>query len=920
MTNTPYTFFIVSHTHWDREWYKSFEHFRQMLVDVVDHAMDTLERDERFTVFHLDGQTAAALDYLEIRPHQRRRFMRLARAGRLVLGPFYILNDTNLTSGESTVRNLLMGHMDCEELGARPMHCGYILDQFGHASQMPQILRGFGMRTALTGRGITPGQLGGVNTFTWRGADGSRVLAHFLAQWYNNFQRMPENDALAGRAIARNIEKIGPLSPGRSILLMNGVDHLDVQGDLHDKLENYKARHDMPHEFRHANVEEFFAALERDVVAADQSPPVWKGELREGDDWNMLTGTLSSRVYLKQENYLRSRRLERVAEPMCAMAGVLADPDFYPADALRYAWRTLMKNHPHDSICGCSIDEVHRQMMARFAKVRDVETFWVRRAAEAIGHRVAFDAAANPSAEQILVAWNPAGYARDAIVDFEINLPAPETSGDWPLPEIFPLGQPGERLHLDVLSFERAMWHVLHPMKLPFFIPVQRYRIRARFTDLPPVGYRAYAVRRGAAMQAPLIQTIQSRQDERAILENEFLHVAVNFNGSLDILHKPTGRMWASLGAFEDAGDAGTEYMFMPPRNQQVISSVEAPAQVQVIRQDSLTQCARISIPLDLPQGIDFAGERRDPQTIPHAIDMQIVLKPGSPALEVTVRFENLAENHRLRAIFPIDGECEDDFDVIAGMPFDATHRQPRAVWETPIHGEPHQDFVAVRDDDGGLALLTDGLAEYEFDWDLETLELTLLRATGALSHEMKPEYRGRLREFATPEAQCIGDHTFRFAIMPFGPETMAADIRREAEIFLLPPEIEATPVNPADWFTGQMNPAEMNSCWEVPFEKLFPWKRSLPAEASLVRCDNPQIMLSAFKRSEREPGAWICRVFSLADRRESARLTFARPFIEVREANLNERAKKSTLAIAGDSIDIALKPRQILTLWIRFE
>ena len=106
---SDYTMHVVSHTHWDREWYLPFQLFRVRLVDLIDHLIDLLERDPTFRHFNLDGQTAMIEDYLEIGPEKRAALQRLARAGRVSVGPWYVLNDEFLASGESTVRSLLIG-------------------------------------------------------------------------------------------------------------------------------------------------------------------------------------------------------------------------------------------------------------------------------------------------------------------------------------------------------------------------------------------------------------------------------------------------------------------------------------------------------------------------------------------------------------------------------------------------------------------------------------------------------------------------------------------------------------------------------------------------------------------------------------------------------------------------------------------
>src|SRR5512140_1403397 len=135
---------IVSHSHWDREWYKSFEQFRSMLVNMVDDLLDLLARDPAYVCFTLDGQTIVLDDYLAVRPEREPELRRLVREGRLMIGPWYVLPDEFLVSGEATVRNLLTGTHRARDFGAE-MKVGYIPDSFGHIAMMPAVLRGFGI-------------------------------------------------------------------------------------------------------------------------------------------------------------------------------------------------------------------------------------------------------------------------------------------------------------------------------------------------------------------------------------------------------------------------------------------------------------------------------------------------------------------------------------------------------------------------------------------------------------------------------------------------------------------------------------------------------------------------------------------------------------------------------------------------------
>ena len=117
MENEKKTLHVISHSHWDREWYMPFEAHRYNLVEFFDRLLDTLDKDPSFRSFHLDGQAIVIEDYLEIRPEMREKIVRYVAEDRLVIGPWYILQDEYLVDGESNVRNMLVGRSVAAEYG-----------------------------------------------------------------------------------------------------------------------------------------------------------------------------------------------------------------------------------------------------------------------------------------------------------------------------------------------------------------------------------------------------------------------------------------------------------------------------------------------------------------------------------------------------------------------------------------------------------------------------------------------------------------------------------------------------------------------------------------------------------------------------------------------------------------------------------
>jgi alpha-mannosidase len=366
-------FLVVPHTHWDREWYLPFEQFRLRLGAVVDGVLDTLERDPSFTTFTLDGQAIVLEDYVELRPENEPRLRALLEAGRLEVGPSYMLPDEILVGSEPLVRNLLLGREVCRRFGVEPSSAGYLPDSFGHPAQMPQILAGFGLRTCLFSRGMGD-QVDDVGVlFRWR-AGPAEVVACQMHPHYDNFARLTWYHDAEER-VRRIVEAFGDLvlaAGSDEILLANGSDHLPIEPELPEIVMGLSRVFDA--EFRIGRYD--------DHEPRSENLPVYVGELVGSRLQNVLRGVNSARIYLKQANQRAETRLLSV-ETAAALRTLRGDAP-YPAADLRLAWRDLLRNHPHDSICGCSCDEVHRDMLVRYDQL-DRTLDYVEREALGVG-------------------------------------------------------------------------------------------------------------------------------------------------------------------------------------------------------------------------------------------------------------------------------------------------------------------------------------------------------------------------------------------------------------------------------------------------------------------------------------------------------------------------------------------------------
>ncbi|MFW9974305.1 MAG: hypothetical protein ACFFDQ_03415, partial [Candidatus Thorarchaeota archaeon] len=398
---------LISETHWDRAWYQTFQQFRLRLVNLVDNLLNIIDTDPRFTHFTFDGQTVVLEDYLEIKPEQRERLTQYIQAGRILIGPWYVLPDVYLVSGEALIRNLLMGKSVANEFGPI-MNVGYIPDPFGHISQIPQILSQFRCDSVIFARGGGDeiDELG--SEFIWEAGGGSEVLAHWLPLSYGNSAKLPSDIDDAVSVLEDVVRKLRPWSRVGTVLLMNGSDHDEPQAHIPDVINVYNSKNE--DKIVMGTLPQFVDRIreKRNILKR------YRGEFRGSKFQNLLSGVYSARVYLKQMNEYIQRFLERSVEPFSVVG--LLHGFAYPLLQLRLAWKYLLRNHPHDDICGCSIDEVHDDMVHRFRWVNEIAEPLFEKALDGIKQIAT-------SEKPGIIVVNPSPYERTgiAIVEFPLS-------------------------------------------------------------------------------------------------------------------------------------------------------------------------------------------------------------------------------------------------------------------------------------------------------------------------------------------------------------------------------------------------------------------------------------------------------------------------------------------------------------------
>jgi len=739
---------IVPHTHWDREWYKSYQDFRLALVELIDTLIPLLERDASYPHFMLDGQMAVVDDYLEVRPEAEERLRALAAAGRVSVGPWYILMDEFLASGETIIRNLQMGLERGAAFGG-VMDVGYLPDMFGHIAQMPQLLRLGGFRDAVVWRGVPSAVT--KNAFTWEAPDGSAVRAEYLPVGYGNGAALPDDAKALVRRISDNVDEVAEFLTG-DLLCMNGSDHLMPQPGLGRVVAEANDLQD-DYLFEVTSLPRYLARGTSDGLTTVQ------GELRSGYRANMLMGVTSNRVDVKRQGALAERELERRAEPLSALFRPATE---YPDRLLALAWREVVRNSAHDSICACSVDDVVDAVLHRYAEARTIAAGLADRAVKSFARSLAIP---GPSV------LNASARSRDGLVELVVPADGPATDDVQVLSERS--GVPGSMV-LDADTVRTVLGMMQGPrisddawihdvriedteegiditiavgteekpgvpiaeakqdvytrlgarpdsvIRVAMDQPSTR-RIVARTAEVPGYGWTAFEA---APLSSPASVT---EEGTSVVLDNGLVRVDIDGKTGTFGLDGIPG-----YGRLVDEGDLGDSYNYSPPRQDSVIDTPEA-VTVQVTERGPVRARARITATYVWPDHVDGSSQARVGE---HRVDVEtdVEMRADDRVIRVTTTFVNPSGDHRLRVHLPLREPATHSRAV---SPFTVVTRGLTAEGRADEFGlptAPANRFVTA----GRLTVAHEGVCEYELV-DVEgdtarTLALTVLRATGMLS------------------------------------------------------------------------------------------------------------------------------------------------------------------------------------------
>ncbi len=881
---------IISHTHWDREWYLPLENFRMRLVDLIDHLLDILDADPGYR-FHLDAQTIVLEDYLEIRPARREILKKHIREGRILVGPWYVQNDFHLTSGEATVRNLLIGTAIAEDFGGC-MDVGYAADQFGLCSQLPQILARYGLDSCIFGRGFGRGD----SQFYWQAEDGSQVLCEHMFAWYNNAQRLSENPEGALSLIRSRGQACAERGKTDNCLLMNGVDHLEAQENLTEILEKVRPMLNADEDVFQDTFPEYIERLKEEIAAKNRQLTTYTGEFRDLGAGNVLTGTLSSRVYLKQYNARLQNALEKKLEPLYAGAE-MRGLGCFPKEYLTYLWKTLIQNHPHDSICGCSVDAVHNHMMDRFVRIEENVTDLMERGNSLVLSHV--DRTGLDEKEYLLLWTNPTQLPYRGVMEAVVDIPVEEDTGCFTLRD-----SRGKNVPFTVAKIEKNVnIQILSPINLPGSRFVNRYTLRCRPGTLKGFSHKTLILTPtdGELTVTPM------RKKSAYFMENEFLKVRIHRNGTLDLTDKKTGAVYGGLLLLEDTADTGTAYNYNDAAEKETVTSENIRAKVEVLDDDGLVQRRRISFTMKLNRAIGSGTM---------VCETVLTLAKGDGVLGVEMRVDNRCIRHRLRALFPTGIRSDVNY---AGQPYDVVIR-PQVSPYPDDKTHPNTDFCGIEDGSRGFAQFNEGLYEYEHMTgdDDGTLALTLLRAVGRITGGFAEE--GSLaKEWVAPGAQCLGERKYRFALVPYGGDRTAAEVAARAGQFTAMPYAVCQSVDPNKFVGGR--PFVQGPGMPDLFYRPMPYADVIvPLDGTLFTMDNQNLILTAMKGSEAMDGCQILRFYNSTSDAQTCKIRFTGRVTLAEETDLRERTLRSLTVVRGHEITVEAAPKQIVTLKIQMK
>jgi hypothetical protein len=720
--------------------------FRFGLVKMFGKLLDIFKTDKEFKKFTFDGQTIVLEDILEIRPEWRKEMQDLISGGKLNVGPWYVMPDEFLVSGEAIIRNLLIGRQISSSFSAAPWPVAYVCDIFGHFGQLPQIMSGFGFKGIVAWRGIP---YNAEAFLLWESPDGTKMpLLHLMPRnGYGSFSMevrglkdIPMDEEKFKARLKEWFEDCKKFY-GDSIVLTDALDHVEPNHDT-VKMLNWIQECYPDSEIIHDDFTRLFA----DEYQNREKLPVVKNELihpiepvRNGGC--QISSTLSSRYDIKQANDRCENTLENEIEPMLAAAAVNGDTENLPF--LNHAWKHLIQNHAHDSICGCSPDIVHRHMLPRFEEVMTIaneikrEHIW--QDFERITGKMRWDvlhsdfhddrekslAYCDEEGNYTLRIYNPLPWQIKKVSKFEIAFPAakpyktqhathpfsPESTYTF---EIF--DEKNNKIDYKIDKIVRSEHRTLAIGTSRVF---NVYDTVAAL-DLRPSGWTEYKIR---PVDHP-VRNLRSLLNGRRSGSNGIISLKINDNGTFDITDLRSNVTYAGQNDYRWHRDIGDGWGFVEPVGGEITTGGYLKS-IRIVHDSSERAEFEIVRAFDIPAEMifkggvyqDFKGFFASDKIITQEIKTFVALDRCSDALQIRTEIDNKLKDIRLQLVVPTDIAG----NYFANQQFTTVYRQAGriAALESESYQEPEspdknfEGIIGKRNEAGGLVFIgREGLHE----------------------------------------------------------------------------------------------------------------------------------------------------------------------------------------------------------------
>ncbi len=773
------TGYIVPHTHWDREWRYPIWQSRMLLVQFMEELLNILDTDPEYKCFVLDGQSVIIEDYLEVKPENKDKLMSYIKEGRIAIGPWYTLPDLYPVDGECLVRNLLKGIRYSNSLGGY-LKVGYNSFGWGQTAQFPQIYKGFGFDVVIAAKHVSK-ERAPESEFLWEAPDGTRILTTRLGQhargnffmnsyipimygtyylsdnykfdweksgtvyhqaddrnYYQDHFKLEETDYIHKEIIEEAIRKAWEGTNETTVkahrLLMNGSDFSTAQPRLTEIIKMANEQFE-DIKFLSSMLEEYTDKLK--VLVDYGGLKVVKGELRDGPASSCSGNALATRPNIKRLNKKVQNSLLHYAEPLSVM-GYMAGIE-YQKNFIDLSIKHMLLSHAHDSINGVTQDKTANDILYRLGQALEICEVVSNKACSELIKRI--NAGGFENKDILIVAFNPSPFARSSVVKVYADIPQEYNVWEFDITD-----SKNNRIEKQFVSRKEDVIPVHDLNSRPWPFHVDRYCFHMYVKDVPPCGYKTFKLVPGKNFNRKTVFWAEMRTSNGAcisrysdMMENEFLKVKVQNNGTISIMDKNTQKCYESLNYFEDTGDCGDYWVHYPPYYNKIHTSKGSAARIWLEDNGPLSATIGTEIKLRVPsyslkpENAVRGESRRSDEETDLVITCHYTLKKDSKRVNVKLKVNNTAEDHRLRVMF--DTGIKAEFSEAAGH-FTVDRRSVTPVkdgngeYYPEMQTVPQQSFVDLSDGKTGFAVLSNSFTEFEaMDNEERTLAVTLFRS-----------------------------------------------------------------------------------------------------------------------------------------------------------------------------------------------